>query len=179
MSKLDFEQIIKQIYDEGLNALRVTDGGGGGGASYPEVNAFANLPSPAALPGAVYLVKNPSGIWPFTRKQSGLYFSNGSSWSLLNALTPADILSMYESNADVNRFANADKAAVGTAVQSGVNLGTGASVLSGKNLTNLEFKTIVAGANITLTPAANSITISSSGGGGASSSNNYMPAGWV
>ena len=176
-SKLDYQQIIKAVYDESLNALRVTDGGGGGGGgSYPEASTFANLPAAASESGNVYLVLNPSGIWPFTRKQSGLYFSNGSSWSLLNALTPSDIATMYESNADVNRYSNAEKAVVASAIQSASNLGAGSAVFGQISGTSLQFKTLVAGSNVSLQSNANTVTISASGGGGG---NNYFPGGWV
>lgn len=162
MSKLDFEQIIKAVYDEPNNALRITDGGTGGG-SYPEVNTFANLPSAAAFPGAVYLVLNATGIWPFTRRQSGLYFSNGSSWSLLNALTPSDIATMYESNPDVNRYSNSEKAIVASAIQDTVNIGSGTGVYGGKVGTNIQLKTLVAGANIGITNDSSTVTISAIG----------------
>jgi hypothetical protein len=108
-SRANFEQIIQDVYDPNKHALRFT---GGGASAYVEVDTYADLPDATTVTGEVYLVLNATGIWPFTRKQSGLYFSNGASWSLLNALTPSDIATMYESNADVNRYTNDDKALV-------------------------------------------------------------------
>ena len=176
-SKLDYQKIIQSVYDEQLNALRVTDGGGGGGGggSYPEVNNHAALPGAGSLPGSIYLVLNASGIWPFTRKQSGLYFSNGSSWALLNALTPDEIATMYESNADVNRYSVAEKTKVASAIQTGINLGPGVGVFAQTSGTQVQFKTLVAGTNISLLTDSTTVTITSSG---SSSSNSYFPNGW-
>jgi len=51
-------------------------------------------------------------------------------------------------------------------VTGATNLGTtGNAIFSAKNGRNLEFKKLVAGANVTLTPTSTGITISSSGGG--------------
>lgn len=47
------------------------------------------------------------------------------------------------------------------------NLGTGSGVFAQKVTTDLQFKSLVAGANITLTPAATTITIASTGGSGS------------
>lgn len=46
------------------------------------------------------------------------------------------------------------------------NVGGGEGIFKQKNLLDLEFKSLVAGANITLTPGADTITIASTGGGG-------------
>lgn len=47
------------------------------------------------------------------------------------------------------------------------NLGTGVGVFAQKVAADLQFKSIVAGANITLTPSATGVTIAAAGGGGA------------
>jgi len=47
----------------------------------------------------------------------------------------------------------------------GINVGGGAGVYKDKSGIELEFKTLIAGSNITLTPGIDTITISSSGGG--------------
>lgn len=68
-----------------------------------------------------------------------------------------------ESRADINQnFANlnTDK------VEGGVNLGTGEEVFASKSGLNLQFKSLVAGSNISISSNGTSITISSSGGGG-------------
>jgi hypothetical protein len=56
------------------------------------------------------------------------------------------------------------------------NQGGGVGLYIGKVGTDLQFKTLVAGSNVTLTPAANTVTIAASGGGGTG--NSYFPGGW-
>lgn len=91
--------------------IRYEQSGGGGGGAYPEVDTYSLLPSPASVPGEIYVVLNATGTWLlFNRRQSGLYLSNGSSWSLLNSLGSTDIRDLYEQNSDVNRFSDVDKA---------------------------------------------------------------------
>lgn len=53
-------------------------------------------------------------------------------------------------------------------VQTASNVGGGTGIFKEKNLTDLRFKTLVAGTNITLTEATDTITVNSSGGGGGS-----------
>lgn len=55
------------------------------------------------------------------------------------------------------------------------NQGGGVELYIGKVGTDLQFKTLVAGTNVTLTPAANTVTIAASGGG---TGNSYFPGGW-
>lgn len=64
------------------------------GATYPEVNNFNELPTPAlAYNGKIYLVRNSSGGFILNRKESGLYISLGNNWSRLG-----DIPSFFKSD---------------------------------------------------------------------------------
>jgi hypothetical protein len=53
------------------------------GATYPQVNTYASLPSPAAHSGEIYVVRNGSGSYVLNRKPSGFYFSTGLVWNFL------------------------------------------------------------------------------------------------
>lgn len=57
--------------------------GGGGGSTYTEVATYADLPAAASHSGAIYVVQTASGLWLITRKEAGLYRSDGSTWSRL------------------------------------------------------------------------------------------------
>ena len=51
---------------------------------YPTVNTFADLPSPASdYTGQIWVVLQSTGVYIFSRKEAGLYYSNGSNWSRL------------------------------------------------------------------------------------------------
>ena len=55
---------------------------------YTEVNTFADLPDPALNSGVTYHVLNATGLWILgTRRQSGLYRSNGTAWILRNDIS--------------------------------------------------------------------------------------------
>lgn len=55
---------------------------------YQEVNTFADLPDPTLNAGVTYHVINATGLWILgTRRQSGLYRSNGTSWILRNDIS--------------------------------------------------------------------------------------------
>lgn len=69
-----------------------------------------------------------------------------------------------------------ERAGGGGSVASASNVGGGYEVFKDLNSTDLRFRTILAGSNVTISQAANSITINSSGSGG--SSNSYNPGGW-
>ncbi|MCM8782393.1 MAG: hypothetical protein NC828_05015 [Candidatus Omnitrophica bacterium] len=53
---------------------------GGGGATYPEVNTYDDLPPASGHAGEIYIVRESSGIWPFNRRRAGMWRSNGTSW---------------------------------------------------------------------------------------------------
>ena len=58
----------------------------------------------------------------------------------------------------------------------GRNLGAGEGVYAGKSGVELLFRSLLAGTNVTLTPAGDTITINSTGGGGTG--NSWVPGGW-
>lgn len=51
---------------------------------YPQVATFADLPLATSSTNRVYLVLTATGVWPFNRKPSGLYRSNGATWDYLS-----------------------------------------------------------------------------------------------
>lgn len=63
------------------------------GSTYPEVNLFSELPSPASQSGEIYVVRTGSGDYVLNRKESGFYFSNGAEWRRLG-----DLPSFFKSN---------------------------------------------------------------------------------
>lgn len=57
-------------------------------SGYSEVNTFADLPDATLNTGITYYVLNETGTWILgTRKQSGLYRSNGTDWILRNDIS--------------------------------------------------------------------------------------------
>jgi len=84
-----------------------------------------------------------------------LYTPSGvaTSHSLLSNLSSDDHLQYFNEARGDARY-----------VRNGASLGLGEAVFAQKTGTNLEFKSLVAGTNVTLTPSADTITISSSGG---------------
>lgn len=62
------------------------------GSTYPQVNVFGSLPSPASASGDIYVVRNGEGTTVLNRKPAGLYYSTGSVWRYLGD-TPAGFLS--------------------------------------------------------------------------------------
>lgn len=60
-------------------------------------------------------------------------------------------------------------AVANAAVQSGSNLGAGEPIFSAKSGTALQFKTLLAGANVTFSASADTLTINSTGSGGGGS----------
>jgi len=63
------------------------------GSTYTEVNLYADLPSAAVNSNKIFVVRTSSGTYMTSRKEAGLYRSNGVSWSRLG-----DIPSFFNSN---------------------------------------------------------------------------------
>lgn len=72
------------------------------GATYPEVNTFSDLPTPAsAFNGRTYLVRQSEGDYVLNRKEAGLYFSNGAIWYRLGDIPSffaSDNFQVYDSS---------------------------------------------------------------------------------
>lgn len=66
------------------------------------VNTYSDLPNVVLYNGKVYLVKTPTGIWPFNRS-AGLYISDGTTWNLMpsleGTLVAADVINNLTSTA--------------------------------------------------------------------------------
>lgn len=93
MATFTIDLITGKVY---LFSGDFTSGGTGpvSGATYPEVNQYGELPTPAsAYSGKIYLVRNSSGSYVLNRKESGLYFSTGTLWKRLG-----DIPSFFNSH---------------------------------------------------------------------------------
>ena len=52
---------------------------------YPQVENWSALPDPTTVPDSIYNCLHSQGVWPFTYKSSGLWYSNGTSWEKQNA----------------------------------------------------------------------------------------------
>jgi len=50
---------------------------------YPEVNTFGDLPAAASYAGEIYIVLQGSGVYLVNRKQAGMYYSDGATWTRL------------------------------------------------------------------------------------------------
>ena len=62
------------------------------GSTYPQVNNYTGLPSPASVSGEVYLARSSYGTTVLNRKPAGLYYSTGTAWRYLGD-TPEGFLS--------------------------------------------------------------------------------------
>lgn len=51
---------------------------------YPSVSTWADLPAAADNAGAIYIVLTSTGVWPFNRKSSGMWRSDGVNWIRLD-----------------------------------------------------------------------------------------------
>ena len=70
------------------------------GTSYTETNTYADLPTPGSdNAGKVYIVKTTTGVWVLgTKKNAGLYRSDGVSWNYLgNSVSIDDSQSSLDS----------------------------------------------------------------------------------
>jgi hypothetical protein len=72
-----------------LDKITETEGGGSplwngsawpGGATYPTVDNYSQLPDAVESAGDIYIVINSSGVWFINRHEKGLYRSNGTTW---------------------------------------------------------------------------------------------------
>jgi hypothetical protein len=79
-------------------------------------------------------------------------------------------------NPDNAVLEDVERAGGGGTIDSASNVGGGYEVFKDLNGTDLRFRTLTAGSNVTITQNANTIEISSSGGGGGG--NSYFPGGW-
>lgn len=67
--------------------------GSGTTTTYPQVNTYSQLPNAALYNNIIYVVLQPSGAYVATRKEAGLYYSNGVIWTRLG-----DIPSFFNDN---------------------------------------------------------------------------------
>ena len=82
-------------------------------------------------------------------------------------------------NPDNAVLEDVERAGGGGSVDSASNVGGGFEVFKQLSAGDLQFRTITAGSNVTITQNANTIQISSSGGGGGGSVTSYFPGGWA
>jgi hypothetical protein len=72
----------------GVNGFGFNNSGNGGNTTivnaYTQVATFADLPDSATQNDKIYVVLNPTGFWPFTKK-SGFYYSNGLTWRFIDS----------------------------------------------------------------------------------------------
>ena len=52
-------------------------------AHYPEVDTYVDLPDAIKKIGEIYVVLTTTGVWGINRKRTGLYRSDGSTWTRL------------------------------------------------------------------------------------------------
>ena len=79
-------------------------------------------------------------------------------------------------NPDNAVLEDVERAGGGGSVDSASNVGGGFEVFKQLSAGDLQFRSLTAGSNVTITQNANTLEISSSGGGG--SGNTYFPGGW-
>lgn len=78
------------------------------GTTYPEVSTYSELPTASSYSNKIYVVRNASGIYLINRKEAGLYYSNGISWSRLGDMPSffnADNFQIYD-NVDTTKAFN-------------------------------------------------------------------------
>lgn len=66
--------------------------------AYPTVNTHADLPAAnsVAPPDNIYLVITSTGTWPFNRKERGLWYSDGATWTRLGDVTPIFVDDVFQ-----------------------------------------------------------------------------------
>jgi len=89
---------------------------GGGGSSYPIVATYGDLPLASSVPGIIYVVTTSSGTWLINRKEAGMWFSTGSSWTRLGSWLDAfkDSNFTLYNNADNSKMAQFDLSKITT-----------------------------------------------------------------
>jgi hypothetical protein len=88
-----------------------------GNSFYPEVANFSALPTASDYSGKIYVALAAEGVWLVNRKQSGMYYSNGSAWSHLGdtpAFFNADNFRVYD-NGDNTKNLKYDVSGITTA----------------------------------------------------------------
>lgn len=120
--------------------------------TFPLVNNAVQAEGGGEGGGIVYEVPTPSFV-------SGTTLFNPETFELVFSYSDLD-------SAQYVTFPMTAGMAVANSVVDGVNLGAGATVFASKSGDNLQFKTLVAGSNVTLTDLGNTISIASTGGGG-------------
>lgn len=76
---LVIDKLTGQVY-----LFNITGGGGSGStATYSEVNLYSQLPAASSHNGEIYVVRQSSGTYMINRKEAGLYYSNGLTWTRL------------------------------------------------------------------------------------------------
>lgn len=63
---------------------------------YTKVATWADLPAAADHNTELYVVLASTGTWPFTNKNAGLYYSNGSAWSWLSNVPYSFVDNVFE-----------------------------------------------------------------------------------
>ena len=106
--------------------------------------------------------------------------NNAGEYSISPAPSSATVAILYRVQQPLSLFdpsqailEDVERAGGGGLVNSASNVGSAVEVFKDLSGTELRFRTLVAGTGVTLTQAANTVTIDSSG-----SSNSYNPTGW-
>ncbi len=117
----------------------------------PALNDVANVVVDTAVNGQVLMYSN--GIWLNNNVDyTGVTGLQGQLDSKLNVTL-------------FNSYTGSTATELDLTITGGTSLGTGNAVFAQKTGRNLEFKSLVAGSNITITPSSTGMTISSTGGG--------------
>jgi len=88
------------------------------GSTYPQVNLYSNLPAAAPNTGKINIVRSGSGSYIANRNESGLYFSNGTTWNLLDNPVP------YFSSTNFQVYDSADNTKGISFITSGITSGS-------------------------------------------------------